>query len=130
MASTGAVPQRGYFIRPTIVRDVKEGSRIVEEEQFGPVLPVLKFTDDEEALARANKTPFGLGGSIWSSDPRRAYAIADRMEAGMVWINRHGGAWDHIPFLGSKQSGIGSELGGVHALHEYTQLKIVNIKHP
>jgi acyl-CoA reductase-like NAD-dependent aldehyde dehydrogenase len=129
VASNSVVPQRGYFIRPTIVRDVKEGSRVVEEEQFGPVLPVLKFSDDEDALTRANKTPFGLGGSIWSSDLKRAYALADRMEAGMVWINRHGGAWDHIPFLGSKQSGIGSELGGVHALHEYTQLKIVNIKH-
>ena len=92
---------------------------------------VVAFSSNgtRHALTRANKTPFGLGGSIWSSDPRRAYALADRLEAGMVWINRHGGAWDHIPFLGSKQSGIGSELGGVHALHEYTQLKIVNIKH-
>jgi acyl-CoA reductase-like NAD-dependent aldehyde dehydrogenase len=128
MPSSGAGNDRGYFIRPTIVRDVKEGSRVVDEEQFGPVLPVIKFTEDEDALARANNTSFGLGGSVWSSNPERAYALADRMEAGMVWINRHGGAWDHIPFLGAKQSGIGSELGGVQALHEYTQLKIVNIK--
>lgn len=119
--------ERGYFIRPTIVRDVAEGSRVVEEEQFGPVLPILKYVEDEDALARANATPFGLGGSIWSSNPERAYSLADRMEAGMVWINRHGGAWDHIPFVGSKQSGMGSELGGIQALHEYTQLKIVNI---
>jgi acyl-CoA reductase-like NAD-dependent aldehyde dehydrogenase len=121
--------QHGYFIRPTIVRDVAEGSRVVDEEQFGPVLPVLKFTEDGEAVARANNTPFGLGGSVWSSNPERAYALADQMEAGMVWINRHGGAWDHLPFLGSKQSGIGSELGGTRALEEYTQLKIVNIKY-
>jgi acyl-CoA reductase-like NAD-dependent aldehyde dehydrogenase len=114
-------------MRPTIVRDVSEGSRIVHEEQFGPVLPVLAFADDEDALARANATSFGLGGSIWSSSPERAYALADRMEAGMVWVNRHGGAWSHIPFLGAKQSGLGSELGGAQALHEYTQLKIVNI---
>jgi acyl-CoA reductase-like NAD-dependent aldehyde dehydrogenase len=127
MQSSDAGPDRGYFVRPTIVRDVKEGSRIVEEEQFGPVLPVLKFADDQDALARANASEFGLGGSIWSSNPERAYALADRMEAGMVWINRHGGAWDHIPFLGAKQSGIGSELGGTQALHEYTQLKIVNV---
>jgi acyl-CoA reductase-like NAD-dependent aldehyde dehydrogenase len=129
MPNKGVDRGRGYFIHPTIVRDVVEGSRIVEEEQFGPVLPVLKFTDDGDALARANNTPFGLGGSVWSSNPDRAYALADQMEAGMVWINRHGGAWDHIPFLGSKQSGIGSELGGAQALHEYTQLKIVNIKY-
>lgn len=126
--SNGAAMERGYFIRPTIVRDIQEGSRLVDEEQFGPVLPVLKFSEDEDALARANNTPFGLGASIWSSNPERAYALADRLEAGMVWINRHGGAWDHIPFLGSKQSGIGSELGGKRALEEYTQLKIVNIK--
>lgn len=118
---------RGYFIRPTIVRDVDEKSRIVEEEQFGPVLPVMSFATDDEAVTRANASPFGLGGSIWSSDPKRAYQLADRVEAGMVWVNRHGGAWNHIPFLGSKQSGIGSELGGVRALEEYTQLKIVNV---
>ncbi|UJW83981.1 aldehyde dehydrogenase family protein [Devosia sp. SL43] len=127
-SSNGAAAERGYFIRPTIVRDIQEGSRLVDEEQFGPVLPVLKFSEDEDALARANNTLFGLGGSIWSSNAERAYALADRLEAGMVWINRHGGAWDHIPFLGSKQSGIGSELGGARALEEYTQLKIVNIK--
>jgi acyl-CoA reductase-like NAD-dependent aldehyde dehydrogenase len=127
-SSNRAGTERGYFIRPTIVRDIQEGSRLVDEEQFGPVLPVLKFSEDEDALARANNTPFGLGGSVWSSNLERAYALADRMEAGMVWINRHGGAWDHIPFLGSKQSGIGSELGGARALEEYTQLKIVNIK--
>lgn len=126
-ANAGSAPDRGYFIRPAIVRDVAEGSRIVDEEQFGPVLPVLKFTDDEDALTRANATPFGLGASVWSSNPDRAYALASRMEAGMVGINRHGGAWNHIPFLGAKQSGIGSELGGTQGLHEYTQLKIVNI---
>lgn len=114
-------------IRPTIVRDIDEKSRIVEEEQFGPVLPVMSFATDDEAVTRANATPFGLGGSIWSSNPQRAYQLADRVEAGMVWVNRHGGAWNHIPFLGSKQSGIGSELGGVRALEEYTQLKIVNV---
>jgi acyl-CoA reductase-like NAD-dependent aldehyde dehydrogenase len=119
--------ERGYFIRPTIVRDVDEKSRIVEEEQFGPILPVMSFVTDDEAVARANATPFGLGGSIWSSNSDRAYRLADRVEAGMVWVNRHGGAWNHIPFLGSKQSGFGAELGGGRALEEYTQLKIVNV---
>jgi acyl-CoA reductase-like NAD-dependent aldehyde dehydrogenase len=127
MPGKAVASERGYFIRPTIVRDVAEGSRVVQEEQFGPVLPILKYVEVEDALARANATPFGLGGSIWSSNLERAYALADRMEAGMVWINRHGGAWDHIPFVGSKQSGMGSELGGIQALHEYTQLKVVNI---
>ncbi len=119
--------ERGYFIQPTIVRDVDDKSRIVQEEQFGPILPVMSFSSEEDALARANATPFGLGGSVWSSNAERAYQIADRLEAGMVWINRHGGAWNHIPFVGAKQSGIGSELGGVRALEEYSQLKIVNV---
>jgi acyl-CoA reductase-like NAD-dependent aldehyde dehydrogenase len=121
-----AVEGPGYFVRPTIVRDIDEGVRLVDEEQFGPVLPVLKFEDDEEALARANATAFGLGGSIWSSDPARAMALADRMEAGMVWVNTHGGAWNHIPFGGAKQSGLGWELGR-EGLDAYSQLKVVNI---
>ncbi|MGI9325521.1 MAG: aldehyde dehydrogenase family protein, partial [Pseudomonadales bacterium] len=85
IAAGGEVPdQPGYFIRPTIVRDVAEGSRIVDEEQFGPVLPVIKYSEEAEVVGRANGTDYGLGGSVWSSDLDRAYAVADKMEAGTI----------------------------------------------
>jgi acyl-CoA reductase-like NAD-dependent aldehyde dehydrogenase len=116
----------GYFLRPTIVRDIAEGTRLVDEEQFGPVLPVIRFFDEEDALARANNSPFGLGGSIWSSNPGRAYALAERMEAGSVWINQHGALDVDVPFGGAKQSGWGTELGR-EGLLEFTQLKVVSI---
>ncbi len=118
--------QRGFFLRPTIVRDVAEGIRLVDEEQFGPVLPVMKFSTDEEALSRANASSYGLGGSVWSADAARAYALATRLEAGMVWVNKHADAADHIPFGGAKQSGLGWELGR-EGLHAYTQMKVVNV---
>jgi acyl-CoA reductase-like NAD-dependent aldehyde dehydrogenase len=123
----GVVPdQPGYFIRPTIVRDITDGSRLVDEEQFGPVLPVIKFADDEDALARANNTPYGLGGSIWSADLDRAYALAGRMDSGTVWINKHSELAPNIPFGGAKQSGIGVELGE-EGLAEFTQLQVINM---
>ncbi len=123
----GEVPdQPGYFIKPTIVRDVAEGSRIVDEEQFGPILPVIKFTDEDDALRRANDTEWGLTGSVWSSNIDRAYALANKMDAGSIAINAHAALDPSIPFGGSKQSGIGSELGE-EGLKEFTQLKIINI---
>lgn len=117
--------QPGYFIRPTIVRDVAEGTRIVDEEQFGPVLPVIRFDDEGDAIARANKSDYGLGGSIWSSNLERALTLADQLEAGTVWINKHAELDPSIPFGGAKQSGIGTELGQ-DGLKEFTQLKVVN----
>lgn len=123
----GEVPdQPGYFIRPTIVRDVAEGSRIVDEEQFGPVLPVIKFSDDDDAVARANGTSYGLGGSVWSADLDRAYALAEKMDAGTIWINKHAELDPSIPFGGAKQSGLGTELGQ-DGLKEFTQLKVINM---
>ena len=123
----GEVPdQPGYFIRPTIVRDIEEGSRLVDEEQFGPVLPVMKFSDEEDAVQRANATQWGLGGSVWSSDLDKAYALAEKMEAGTIWINKHSELDPTIPFGGSNQSGLGKELGA-EGLEEFTQLKIINM---
>ena len=123
----GEVPdQPGYFIRPTIVRDIKEGSRLVDEEQFGPVLPVMKFSDEKDAVDRANATQWGLGGSVWSSDLDKAYALAEKMEAGTIWINKHSELDPTIPFGGSNQSGLGKELGA-EGLEEFTQLKIINM---
>ena len=123
----GEVPdQPGYFIRPTIVRDIEEGSRLVDEEQFGPVLPVMKFSDEKDAVKRANATQWGLGGSVWSSDLDKAYALAEKMEAGTIWINKHSELDPTIPFGGSNQSGLGKELGA-EGLEEFTQLKIINM---
>ncbi len=123
----GVVPDRaGYFIRPTIVRDIKDGTRIVDEEQFGPVLPVIKFSDTEDALKRANASPWGLGGSVWSANAERAYGIAERMDSGTVWINQHADLAPNVPFGGAKQSGMGIELGE-EGLAEFTQLQVINI---
>lgn len=118
--------RKGYFIRPTIVRDVSEGARVVDEEQFGPVLPVIRFSDPEDAIARANASPYGLGGSVWSGDKQKAYELAQKVESGTVWVNKHFDMAPHIPFNGSKQSGMGFEFG-VAGLHEYTQAQVVNI---
>ncbi|HEY1710134.1 MAG TPA: aldehyde dehydrogenase family protein [Rhizomicrobium sp.] len=123
----GTVPdQKGYFIAPTIVRDITDGTRLVDEEQFGPVLPMIKFSDPEDALERANKSAYGLGGSIWSNDIDKAYALATRMNSGTVWVNKHADLAPNIPFGGAKQSGLGTELAEI-GLEEFTQLHVINM---
>jgi acyl-CoA reductase-like NAD-dependent aldehyde dehydrogenase len=114
----------GYFIEPVIVADVAEGTRLVDEEQFGPVLPVLRFSDTEDVIARANATDFGLGASVWSADLERAEAVAQRLEAGSVWINHHVGTDVQVPFGGAKQSGIGRQysLEGLRGFMEVQAL--------
>jgi acyl-CoA reductase-like NAD-dependent aldehyde dehydrogenase len=126
IAGGTGLDQPGFFIRPTIVRDITDGTRLVDEEQFGPVLPVIKYKDPEDAIARANASPWGLGGSVWSSNPERAYAVAEKLDAGTVWVNKHAELDPGIPFGGAKQSGLGTELGH-EGLNEFTQLKIINI---
>lgn len=122
----GVVEDRpGYFIRPTIVRDISDGTMIVDEEQFGPILPVIKFSDVDDAMARANASPWGLGGSVWSNDRDKAYDLACEMEAGTVWINKHLDFGPNIPFGGAKQSGIGVEFAE-EGLHEFTQIQVIN----
>jgi acyl-CoA reductase-like NAD-dependent aldehyde dehydrogenase len=116
----------GYFVQPTIVRDIKEGSRLVDEEQFGPVLPVIKYSNNDDVIRRANATHYGLGASVWSSDLDRAHAVASRIEAGTVWINKHLDMAPHIPFGGAKHSGIGTEFAE-EGLAEFTQLQIINV---
>jgi acyl-CoA reductase-like NAD-dependent aldehyde dehydrogenase len=116
----------GYFVQPTIVRDIKEGSKLVDEEQFGPVLPVIKYSNNDEVIRRANATHYGLGASVWSSDLDRAHAVASRIEAGTVWINQHLDMAPHIPFGGAKHSGIGTEFAE-EGLAEFTQLQIINV---
>lgn len=115
----------GWFIRPTIVRDIADGARLVDEEQFGPILPVIKVTGIDDAVRRANASPYGLGASVWSSNPDRAYGVACRLEAGTVWINTHLDFGPTIPFGGAKQSGLGVEFAE-EGLAEFTQLTIIN----
>ena len=124
----GEVMERaGYFIRPTIVRDVTDGDRIVDEEQFGPILPVIRFDDVEDVIARANASEYGLGGSVWSKDIARAADVASRIDSGQVWVNQHVAIGPHIPMAGFKNSGLGVEQS-VEGLSEYTQLQVINIR--
>ncbi|WP_316229467.1 aldehyde dehydrogenase family protein [Bradyrhizobium sp. SZCCHNR1070] len=125
IAGGAAMDRPGYFIEPTIVRDIKEGSKLVDEEQFGPVLPVIKYSDNDDVIRRANATSYGLGASVWSSNPARAHDIAGRIEAGTVWINKHLDMAPNIPFGGAKQSGIGTEFAE-EGLAEFTQLQVIN----
>ena len=111
--SGGTLPDdgKGYFITPTIIDNPPEDSRIVTEEPFGPILPVLKWDDEEDVIARANDTKMGLGASVWSKDMDRAARMARRLEAGSVWVNSHTNVETHVPFGGHKWSGIGTEFG-------------------
>jgi aldehyde dehydrogenase (NAD+) len=114
----------GYFIPVTIIDNPPEDSRIVQEEQFGPVLPLLKFDNLDEAVARANATDYGLGGSVWGTDEDKALAIAERIASGTVWINETQYLTPLAAFGGMKQSGVGVE-GGVEGLLEYTNTQTI-----
>ena len=106
-----AIDRPGYFIEPTIVADIAEGTRLVDEEPFGPVLPVLRYTDLDDAIARANDTRFGLGGSVWTNDIAKGAEIAARLETGVAWVNHHLGVSAEYPFGGVKESGVGRANG-------------------
>lgn len=110
-AGGSAVDGPGYFFSPTIVAGLRDGSRLVDEEQFGPALPVIPYDDIEAAVASANGTHFGLSGSVWSDDLAEARSVADRLECGTVWINSHLALAPHQPFGGFKWSGVGVENG-------------------
>lgn len=125
IAGGSALDRPGYFIAPTIVRDIPDDARIVREEQFGPVLPVLSYEDTDDVIARVNDSEYGLGGTIWGTDVARATEVAMRIDSGTVWVNQHMAIDPFIPFRGAKQSGMGGELGQA-GLHEYTQAHIVN----
>jgi acyl-CoA reductase-like NAD-dependent aldehyde dehydrogenase len=121
-ATTGGNPidGPGYFFEPTILTDTNEEMRIVAEEQFGPVLPVMAYDSIDDAIARANHAMYGLSGSVWSADPGRGAAVAAQMEAGTTWVNCHMAFSPEIPFGGNKWSGTGLENGhwGVHSFTE------------
>ncbi len=120
------LPGGGYFVVPTIVRDIPDDARLVREEQFGPILPVLRYSSVDDAIARANDSPYGLGATVWTADVERGYQVASQIEAGTVWVNKHMDLSPEIPFAGAKQSGHGTEMGQ-EGLEEFTQSRVVNM---
>ena len=125
----GGAPMEGpgFFYPITLIGNVDNGSRIVDEEQFGPVLPIIKYKTVEEAIQKANDSNAGLGGSVWGDDINEAIAVAARIEAGTVWINEHGMVDPMVPFGGMKDSGYGMEFG-VEGLKSVSQPQIISIK--
>ena len=126
VAGGEVIDRAGYFLRPTIVLDVTDGDAIVDEEQFGPILPVIRYSDIDDVVARANASPYGLGASVWSRDVDRAVTVANRIESGSVWVNQHVAIGPHIPMAGVKSSGLGVEQSE-EGLAEYTQLSVINV---
>jgi acyl-CoA reductase-like NAD-dependent aldehyde dehydrogenase len=119
----------GFFIPLTVVRDVTDGSVIVDEEPFGPILPIIRYSDINDVVARANASPFALGGSVWGSDIAAATQVAARLESGSVWVNQHCALDPQVPFPANRQSGFGVE-GGVEGLYPYLALQTINVAKP
>jgi acyl-CoA reductase-like NAD-dependent aldehyde dehydrogenase len=122
-----AVGGNGYFYPITLVADIADGSRLVAEEQFGPVLPIIKYRDVADAIAKANALDAALGASVWSSDASEAMRVAQQLEAGTVWINQHGAIHPMVPFGGIKGSGQGVEFG-MEGLKALTVPQVISIK--
>ncbi|ONH33314.1 aldehyde dehydrogenase family protein [Pseudofrankia asymbiotica] len=124
-AATGGAPidGPGYFFQPTVLTGAAEGTRIVDEEQFGPALPVIAYRDVDEVVARANATMYGLSGSVWSADPDRAAAVAEQLDCGTAWVNTHVALGPHQPFGGFKWSGLGVE-NGPWGLAGFTEIQV------
>ena len=114
----------GWFIEPTIFTGVRNDMRIAQEEVFGPVLSVIPFDDEEEAVAIANDVRFGLGAGVWTSDIGRAFRMAERIQSGTVWVNTYRAVSYMSPFGGYKDSGLGRE-NGIDAIDDFLQTKSV-----
>jgi aldehyde dehydrogenase (NAD+) len=128
LASGGKrVGDRGYFIEPTVFADVQDNMKIAREEIFGPVMSIIPFKTLEEVTARANRTTYGLAAGVWTRDIKKAYAIANGVRAGTVWVNCYNVLDTRAPFGGFKESGNGRELGE-YGLQEYTEVKTVIVK--
>lgn len=117
----------GYYVPITILDNPPEDARIVAEEQFGPVMPLMKFSSEEEVIERANNSDYGLAGAVWTADPDRGVRIAEQLETGTVWINEYLHLSPFAPFGGHKQSGFGSEYG-LEGLKEFTYSQVITVK--
>ncbi len=117
----------GFFISPTIIDRPPDNSRIVTEEPFGPIAPLLAWKDEEDVIVRSNGSKMGLGASVWSQDLEQAERIARRLEAGTVWVNTHTEPDPMVPFGGHKESGIGQEWG-VNGLKSYCNAQSLILK--
>jgi acyl-CoA reductase-like NAD-dependent aldehyde dehydrogenase len=126
VAGGAVLSRKGYFIQPTIVRDIPDDARLVAEEQFSPIVPVLRYSDVDDAIARANDSDYGLAGTVWAKDLDRAFQVAARIETGTVWVNTFLDVSPDVSFGGAKQSGIGNELGQ-EGLEAFTQVRIINM---
>lgn len=115
----------GFFVAPTVVAGLCDDAPLVVQEQFGPLMPVLAYDSVDEAVTRANASPFGLGATVWTSNPHRGIDLARRIESGTVWVNKHLDLPFDVPFGGCKQSGIGREQGTA-GVEEFTQARIIN----
>jgi betaine-aldehyde dehydrogenase len=125
VAFRGSAPEGpGFWFAPTVMSPVKIGDRVAQEEVFGPIAAVIAFRDEEEAIALANDTIYGLSGSIWTRDGARALRVARAVETGVLSINANTSVRVTTPFGGFKQSGYGRELGP-HALDAYTEVKTI-----
>lgn len=126
-AAAGGSPVKGsgYFFRPTVLADLAEGYRIVDEEQFGPALPILRYETVDEAVERANDTEFGLCGSVWSNDVGHATAVAEQLEVGTTFVNTHAALLPTVQFGGAKASGLGVE-NGIPGLLSFTDAQVVH----
>ncbi len=121
--SGGPVAGPGYFFHPAIVTNVPEGHPLIDEEQFGPVLPLISYTDINDAIRQANALNVGLAGSVWGQDKNRAYEVAKQMHSGTIWVNTVHESHPSACFGGVKQSGIGRE-GGVEGLRSFGEYKV------
>ncbi len=120
------VGSEGYFFAPTIVGNISDGVRLVDEEQFGPALPIIPYKDVDDAVKRANATHYGLSGSVWSKDSDRGAEVAAQLECGSAWVNQHLAIAPNLPFGGAKWSGIGVE-NGPWGLLGFTEIQVVNV---
>jgi betaine-aldehyde dehydrogenase len=118
---------KGYFLEPTILLEVSKTDRCWREEIFGPVVCITAFDDEEQMIRDVNASPYGLSGSLWTNDLRRALRVARRVESGVLSINSHSSVHVEAPFGGYKQSGIGRDLG-MAAMDGYTELKNVYVE--
>jgi betaine-aldehyde dehydrogenase len=118
--------KKGFYVSPTILTNVRNNMKVAQDEIFGPVLTVTKFSDEEEAIELANATRYGLAGGVFTKDINRAFRVVKGLRAGIIWVNSSQPCFNQLPWGGYKQSGFGRELGK-YAVEEYTQLKQVTV---